>query len=73
MKNLSVSKVVWKRLRQVKEAKGFKHLSQCVEFLLDQYESKSFPEEKTTIVFEQKPTREDVIREIANILDEKGY
>ena len=74
MKNINVSMVVWKRLCKLRTQLNTKHFNKTIEILLDNYESK-FPEEKTTIVSEQKPkpTREDVIREISDILDKKGY
>ena len=55
MKNISVSRVVWDRLRQVKNSENLKHLSNAVEFLLDHYDKpKSFPEEKTDVSEHEK-------------------
>ena len=77
MKNINVSMAVWKRLCKLRTQLNTKHFNKTIEILLDNYEVKSlsFPEEKITIVPEQKPkpTREEIIREISEILDKKGY
>jgi hypothetical protein len=48
MKNIAVSKGVWRRLCELRNQKGFKHFSKTIEVLLDNFEHRSFSEEKTS-------------------------
>ena len=70
MKNIKVSKKIWQRLRKLRDKQGFVHFNSTVEFLLDQYESKSLPVEKTTVIQHSISDKKRRLLDIESAIDD---